>query len=274
MPSPKPSFLDPVYDDLGVTLGPGGGTLRVWSGTASSVELVVFDDTDLDWITAIVPLTPTGGDVWQVTTPELALGTHYALRVDGPAGPRNTFNKESLLLDPYARAIVPARPGQWRSVVIDSSPAAPPAGRPETPLDRTVIYEAHVRGLTKRHPGVPPALHGTYAGVAHPAMIEHLTTLGVTAVELLPIHAFETEPRLLHQGRTNYWGYNSLAFFAPHAPYATAEAIAAGAAATPPAPITPMNANCDPPVNITRLSTQVCQISRPDAVASAPNEIP
>lgn len=232
MASPKPpttaAFLSEAYDDLGVTLGPDGGTLRVWSDAATSVELVLVDATDLDWITATIPLTPVGGDVWQVTTPELQIGTRYALRVDGPSAPRNTFNPATLLIDPYARGLVPVRRGEWRSVVTDGTYDWGGVERPRTPLDRTVIYEAHVRGLTKRHPGVPPALHGTYAGLGHPAMIAHLTSLGVTAVELLPIHAFETEPRLLQNGLTNYWGYNTLNFFTPHGPYATAEAIAAG----------------------------------------------
>ncbi|WP_336631254.1 MULTISPECIES: glycogen debranching protein GlgX [unclassified Microbacterium] len=232
MATPKPltiaPFLDARYDGLGVTTGPDGGTLRVWSGEASAVEVVIFDATDLDWITAVVPLAPIGDGVWTVTTPELHPGARYALRVDGPAGARNLFNPETLLLDPYARGLVPVRRGEWRSVVVDLPTAPPAIDRLATPLDRTVVYEAHVRGLTKRHPDIPPALHGTYAGLGHPAMVEHLTSLGITAVELLPIHAFDTEPRLLTQGLTNYWGYNTLNFFTPHGAYATAEARAAG----------------------------------------------
>ncbi|MFT4051732.1 MAG: glycogen debranching protein GlgX [Microbacterium sp.] len=225
---PGPDFLGPQYDALGVTLGPEGGTLRVWSQAATSVDLVLFDETDLDWITDTMPLAPAGSGVWQVTTPALAPGAHYALRVDGPVDARNTFNNETLLIDPYARGLVPVRAGQWRSVVVSGAYDWQGVARPATPLDRTVIYEAHVKGLTKRHPGVPPALHGTYAGLGHPAMIEHLTSLGVTAVELLPIHAFEAEPRLRGLGLTNYWGYNTLGFFAPHGAYATAAATAAG----------------------------------------------
>ncbi|PZU47256.1 MAG: glycogen debranching enzyme GlgX [Microbacterium sp.] len=227
-PLPRPSLLDSAYDRLGVTVGPDGGTLRVWSGTASSVELVLFDATDLDWITDIVPLAPVGGGVWEGTHAHLRVGARYALRVDGPAAPRNTFNPETLLLDPYGRGLDPVRTGQWRSAVVDGSYDWQGVERPRTPLDRTVIYEAHVKGLSKRHPGIPPALHGTYAGLGHPAMLEHLTSLGVTAVELLPIHAFESEPRLRGQGLTNYWGYNTLNFFTPHGAYATAEARAAG----------------------------------------------
>ncbi len=224
----SPAFLDTRFDDLGVTLGPDGGTLRVWSGQASSVELVVFDDTDLDWITAVEDLTNVGDGIWSVTTPRLTAGTRYALRVDGPTGARNLFNAQTLLLDPYAKGLVPVRRGEWRSIVVDPQTTVAPVRRPATPWDRTVIYEAHLKGLTKRHPSIPPALHGTYAGLGHPAMIEHLTGLGITAVELLPIHAFETEPRLLAHGLTNYWGYNTLNFFTPHGAYATAEARAAG----------------------------------------------
>ncbi|EXJ52759.1 glycogen debranching protein GlgX [Microbacterium sp. MRS-1] len=227
-PAPPAPFLGPAYDRLGVTLGPEGGTLRVWSEDATGIDLVVFDADDLDWITASIPLTPAGDDVWEVTTPHLRVGACYALRVTGPAGPGQTFNPESLLLDPYARGLVPVRIGQWRATVVDDEFDWNGIARPQTPMDRTVIYEAHVKGLTKRHPDIPPALHGTYAGLGHPAMIAHLRGLGVTAVELLPIHAFETEPRLLNQGLTNYWGYNTLNFFSAHAPYATADAVAAG----------------------------------------------
>lgn len=232
MASPTPAapatFLASEYDGLGVTLGPGGGTLKVWSETAGGIDLVIVDETDLDWITATIPLAPFEDGVWEVTTPELRAGTRYALRVAGPAGPRNTFNPETLLIDPYSRGLDPVRLGEWRSVVVDGSYDWGGVERPRTPLDRTVVYETHLKGISKRHPGIPPALHGTYAGLAHPEMIAHLTSLGVTAVELLPIHAFETEPRLLTHGLTNYWGYNTLAFFAPHAAYATAEARAAG----------------------------------------------
>ncbi|MFT3799274.1 glycogen debranching protein GlgX [Microbacterium sp.] len=224
----SPTFLDTDLNDLGVRLGPDGATLRVWSEGASTVELVLFDATDLDWITSVLPLVPVGGGVWQVHTPDLRPGTRYALRVDGPSGPGHTFNPASLLIDPYSRGLVPVRLGEWRSVVVDEGFDWQGVGRPGTPLDHTVIYEAHVKGLTKRHPDIPPALHGTYAGLGHPAMIAHLRGLGVTAVELLPVHAFETEPRLLNQGLSNYWGYNTLNFFSPHAPYATADAVAAG----------------------------------------------
>ena len=217
----SPGLLSPHLDDLGVRLGPDGGTLRVWSADADAMELLVFDDSDLDWIVDTVPMERGGDGVWTVTTPRLAPGVRYAIRVSGPHGPRNTFNPRTLLIEPYSRGLVGGGLEDWRSVVVEGSFDWGGVGKPRVPLDRTVIYEGHVKGMTKRHPGIPPALHGTYAGLAHPAMIEHLLTLGVTSVELLPVHAFASEPRLLQHGLTNYWGYNTLNFFTPHAAYAT-----------------------------------------------------
>ncbi|MDL9979943.1 glycogen debranching protein GlgX [Microbacterium candidum] len=219
-PTSTPDLLRRDLDDLGVTLDDGVGTLRVWSEHADAVELVVFDELDLDWITETADLSPAGGGVWTVTTPLLRPGVPYALRVSGPTGPGNTFNPRTLLLDPYGRGILPHRDG-YRSVVVDTGFDWGDSRKPAVPLDRTVIYEGHVTGLTKRHPLIPPALHGTYAGLAHPAMIDHLVSLGVTSVELLPVHAFASEERLVRHGLTNYWGYNTLGFFAPHAAYAS-----------------------------------------------------
>ena len=218
-----PGLLSPELDDLGVTLGPDGGTLRVWSANASEIELVVFDDTDLDWITDTIPLLPAGGGVWSVTTPLLRPGTRYSIRVDGPHAPGSTFNPGTLLVEPYAKGLVSSGYEDWRAVVIDGSFDWGGVAKPAIPMDRTVIYEGHLKGMSKRHPLVPPALHGTYAGLAHPAMIEHFLSLGVTSIQLLPVHAFATEPRLLQHGLANYWGYNSLNFFTPHGAYATEE---------------------------------------------------
>lgn len=226
--SSRPALLTSTLDDLGVRLGPDGGTLRVWSAHADTMQLVIFDDVDLDWAVETLPMTPTGGGVFEASTPLLRPGARYAIRVGGPHGPGNTFNPASLLIEPYSRGLVSGGFGDWRSVVIDGSFDWGGVGKPRIPMDRTVIYEGHVKGLTKRHPLVPPALHGTYAGLAHPAMIEHLLSLGVTSVELLPVHAFATEPRLLQLGLSNYWGYNSVNFFTPHAPYATAASRAEG----------------------------------------------
>ncbi|MDY0909541.1 glycogen debranching protein GlgX [Microbacterium sp. CFBP9034] len=217
-------LLSSRFDDLGVTLGPDGGTLRVWSSSADAVDLVVFEHSDLDWITDTTPLAPVGGGAWEVTTPLLRPGTRYALRVDGPHAPGNTFNRGTLLVEPYSRGLDRGGYDDWRSVVVDGSFDWGGVAKPAVPMDRTVIYEGHLKGLSKRHPGVPPALHGTYAGLAHPAMVEHFLFLGVTSIELLPVHAFATEPRLLQHGLANYWGYNTLNFFTPHAPYATEQA--------------------------------------------------
>lgn len=221
---PALGLLTPELDRLGVTLGPQGATLRVWSSAADSVELVVFDDTDLDWITDTVPLAEVGGGVWEVETPLLRPGTRYAVRVDGPQGPGNTFNRGTLLVEPYTRGLVRSGYDGWRSVVVEGSFDWGGVGKPAVPMDRTVLYEGHLKGLSKRHPDVPGALRGTYAGLAHPAMVQHFLDLGVTSIELLPVHAFTTEPRLLQHGLANYWGYNSVNFFTPHAAYATEEA--------------------------------------------------
>jgi glycogen operon protein len=221
---PVPGLLSPELDGLGVVLVPGGGRLRVWSGAADAVDLVIFDDTDLDWITATEPLAHVGGGVWEVTSPLLRPGVRYAIRVDGPQGPGNMFNHGTLLLDPYTRGLVRTGYDGWRSAVVDGSFDWAGASKPRVPMDRTVIYEGHLKGLSKRHPDVPGALRGTYAGLAHPAMVHHFLDLGVTSIQLLPVHAFSTEPRLLQHGLTNYWGYNSLNFFTPHAAYATEDA--------------------------------------------------
>ena len=227
-PTAATGLLSPSLDGLGVTFHDGGGTLRVWSAHATSMELVLFDADDLDWATETFALDRVEGDVWQVTTRALRPGVHYAVRADGPSGHGDMFNAESLLLDPYARGLVSGGVADWRGVAVDGAFEWGGVAKPGIPMARTVLYEAHVKGVSKRHPDVPPALHGTYAGLAHPAMIDHFQRLGVTSIELLPIHAFASEPRLLHLGLSNYWGYNSVGFFAPHTPYATEAARHAG----------------------------------------------
>jgi len=218
-----------ALDNLGVRLHDGVGTLRVWSQNASSIELVVFDATDLDWVIDQADLARLPGGIWEVTTELLQPGTRYAIRVGGPHGPGNTFNPETLLLDPYARGLAQGDGyEEWRSVVIVDGFDWGESVKPRIPLDRTVIYEGHLKGLTKRQPDVPPALHGTYAGLAHPAMIEYFHSLGITSIELLPVQAFVPEPRLLERGLTNYWGYNTLNFFTPHNAYATEDARKGG----------------------------------------------
>ncbi|WP_240675536.1 glycogen debranching protein GlgX [Cellulomonas endophytica] len=197
--------------------------------------------------------------------PGVLPGQRYGLRVHGAWDPAAGLrhNPAKLLVDPYARGLVgavgagpetyghvvdDALRGDWygpadprdsaasvpHGVVVDVAALPgpdPAANRPWVPWDRTVVYEAHVRGLTRLAEHLPPELRGTYAGLAHPAVVEHLRALGVTAVELLPVHAFADEPHLVAKGLTNYWGYSTLGFFAPHAAYATAAAREAGPAA-------------------------------------------
>ena len=193
---------------------------------------------DADGTETHVPLENTTYHIWHGYLPDIGPGQRYGYRVHGPFDPAKGLfhNPAKLLVDPYARALEgdfvddpSAYPGSGsdsaacvpRSIVVhDAFPWGDDA-RPGIAWDDTVIYELHVRGFTKQHPLVPPALRGTYAGLAHPAVIDHLLSLGVTAVELLPVHAFVSEPHLQRRGARNYWGYNSVGFFAPHAAYAS-----------------------------------------------------
>ncbi|MBF6045836.1 glycogen debranching protein GlgX [Streptomyces sp. NRRL B-1677] len=198
-----------------------------------------------------LPLTELTHEIWHGFVPGVLPGRRYGYRVHGRWDPWTgaRWNPAKLLLDPYARAVdgdfslppeVYGHVRDWpqqhvADTVRDERDSAPyvPKGvvvadgddwaddhRPKTPWPDSVIYELHVRGFTKRHPGVPEELRGTYAGLGHPAAVEHLVRLGVTAVELLPVHQFAHEDHLLRRGLRNYWGYNSIGYFAPHAGYA------------------------------------------------------
>ena len=214
--------------NLGVRVTAGGGELRVWSETADAMELCIFDDTDPNWIIKTVPMARDARGVWAGKSRTLAPGRRYGIRVSGPAGPMNSFHPEKTLVEPYSRGLVRVGPDQWRSTVIDGSFDWAGAVKPGIPLDHTVVYEAHVRGISRLNDAVPAELRGTYAGLAHEATIGYLQDLGVTSVELLPVQAFVSEQRLIKQGLTNYWGYNTFNFFSPHADYATKAAQAAG----------------------------------------------
>ncbi|MGY6499079.1 MAG: glycogen debranching protein GlgX, partial [Microcella sp.] len=205
-----------------------GGELRVWSASASRMELCLLDANDPAWIVERVPMHRGPGKVWHVEHPHLTAGARYSLRAHGHDGRRHRFDPERHLIDPYAKGLVRTRDGEWRAYVQDTHFDWGGVGKPRTPLDRTVLYEAHVKGLTAANLELPPELRGTYAGLAHPVTIDYLRDLGVTAIELLPIHQSLSEQRLLAQGLTNYWGYNSLNFFTPHAQYATAAAQTGG----------------------------------------------
>lgn len=246
---------------LGAHVVDGGVEFAVLAPHATGVDLCLWDGSQE---TRLPMHGPTLG-CWSLVVPGLAAGQRYGLRAHGPwdPGSGHRFNPAKLLVDPYARGLEgevalgpqtyghvvddegrgdpygPADPRDsaghvpW-SVVVDPSALAgpdPAANRPWTPWGDTVVYEAHVKGLTQLAPLLPPELRGTYAGLAHPAVVDHLLGLGVTAVELLPVHAFAPEPFLARRGLTNYWGYSTLGFFAPHAPYATRAAREAGAAA-------------------------------------------
>jgi isoamylase len=228
---------------LGATYDGVGTNFAIFSEVAERVELCLYDDDGSD--EQRLPVTETDGYVWHCFLPGIGPGQRYGYRVHGPHFPEAGVrcNESKLLLDPYARAL----DGQvkWNPAVYgyplggddrerndeDSAPYMPRSvvcspwfewgdDHPlRIPWHETVLYEAHVKGMTMRHPEVPPELRGTYAGMAHPAVIEHLQRLGVTAVELMPVHQFVQDHYLLDMGLTNYWGYNSIAFFAPHNEY-------------------------------------------------------
>lgn len=224
------SNADPL-SHLGIRHTSHGAQLRVWSENATSIELRLFDHKDANWVYKTVALSRDEHSVWSARTRSLAPGRKYALAVNGPSGQTHAFDPETLLLDPYCRGIVRTGHDLWRSIVVDESFDWGGVKKPQTPLDQTVIYEAHLKGVSKLNPNVPEHLRGTYAGLAHESTISYLQKLGITAVELLPVHSFATEKRLSKQGLRNYWGYNPLGFFSPHAFYASREAQANGSSA-------------------------------------------
>ena len=218
--------------DLGITLGPKGGELRVWSASATALQLCLFDERDADWITSRLDMVKGSADVWSVTSTELIAGARYSVRATGPTTPGHMFDPTLHLIDPYARGLARAETGQWRGYV--QEPDTFDWGHSKKPrigMDHTVMYEAHAKGISKLNPDVPESLRGTYAGLAHESTIAYLKELGVTTIELLPVQQFVSEQRLVKQGLTNYWGYNTLNFFTPHSSYASREAQLGGTGA-------------------------------------------
>jgi isoamylase len=248
---------------LGVHLAGHGVDVAVLASHATGVELCLLDrdETSPDgWSERRVALGGPVHGVWHAHVPGVRAGQHYGFRAAGrwDPGAGTRYNPAKLLVDPYARGLVgevvlgqavlgqrvdPAgrtlgdtpelddtdsRAHVPHGVVMDDHFDGAPVPRPGVPWSDTVIYEAHVKGLTLRNEHLPPELRGTYAGLAHPTTIEHLRSLGVTTLELLPIHAMASEPHLAEKGLTNYWGYNTLGFFAPNPSYATADAQRAG----------------------------------------------
>ncbi len=221
---------------LGATFDGEGTSFALFSASAEAVDLCLFEAGR----ETRIPLEDRTAHVWHGYLPGVRPGQEYGYRVEGPYDPPGgqRHDPSKLLVDPYARAISggyrlddavfePRRdsaPHVPRSVVVHDEFDWGQDRRPGTAWADSVVYELHVKGFTARHPGVPEELRGTYAGLAHPAAVEHLLALGVTAVELLPVHHFVSEPHLLRRGLTNYWGYNSLGYFAPHAGYSASGA--------------------------------------------------
>ncbi len=226
---------------LGATWDGHGTNFALFSEHADAVELCLLDDARNE---TRLPVTQTHAHIWHTYLPGIGPGQRYGYRVHGPWEPHSgfLFNPAKFLIDPYAKmvdghadtadprvnpleptgelSIEDSLPAMSAGLVVDPAFDWGDDRQLRTPWHDTVIYEAHVRGLTMRHPDVPPEIRGTYLALAHPAIIGHLTALGVTAVELLPIHHIADEPALLARGMRNYWGYSSIGYFAPDSRYA------------------------------------------------------
>ncbi len=231
----QPYPLGATYDGLGTNFS-------VFSEAAEGVELCLFDDGGQE---TRIELSETTALCWHGYIPTIGPGQRYGFRVHGPNDPAwgHRCNPNKLLIDPYAKAIE----GQvdWNEAVFpykfkdpedwgnnaDSAPYMPKSvvvspwfdwdndRHPQTPYHETVVYELHVKGFTQRHPEIPEELRGTYSGLSHPAAVDYLANLGVTAVELLPVHQFIHDAHLVDRGLRNYWGYNSIGYLAPHNEY-------------------------------------------------------
>jgi isoamylase len=228
---------------LGARWDGRGTNFSVFSENADGVQLCLFDAEGYE---VRIDMAEQTAFIWHVYLPGVGPGQRYGYRVHGPYEPErgHRFNPNKLLIDPYAKAIdgeVDWDPAVFAytlgedDMVMDERDSAPHVPKaivanpffdwgndrlPQTPWNQTIIYETHVKGISMRHPGVEPELRGTYAGLASPAIIDYLTSLGVTAVELQPVHHFLHDHFLAEKGLRNYWGYNSIGFLAPHAEYA------------------------------------------------------
>jgi isoamylase len=233
---------------LGATWDGVGVNFAIFSEHATRVELCLFDSPDAEVESLTIPLPEQTDMVWHGYLPDVQPGQLYGYRVHGPFAPHAgyRFNPNKLVLDPYARAL--GRPVRWHESLFgftfgtddttfdtrDSAPYAPLAAvvdnaftwgddrPPRTPWHETLIYELHVKGFTKLNSQIPEPLRGTYRGLASEPAIRYLTSLGVTAVELMPVHQHADEWHLIQRGLGNYWGYNTLSYFAPDLAYASA----------------------------------------------------
>jgi len=234
---------------LGATFDGAGVNFALFSEHATKVELCLFDAWDAKEPSTCIPLPEYTDMVWHGYLPDVEPGQLYGYRVHGPFDPANghRFNPNKIVLDPYAKAI--GRQPTWDGsmfayeqgkddltfdkrdnsancplgMVIDTAFTWGDDRAPRTPWHKTLIYEAHVRGLTMLHPDVPEEKRGTYSGLCSDAILSHLKKLNVTAIELLPVHAHVDDQILLDKGLTNYWGYNTLNFFAPHLEYSSSD---------------------------------------------------
>lgn len=234
---------------LGATWDGKGVNFALYADNATGVDLCLFNSNEQDVESVKVRLTERTHHVWHVYLPQVNPGQLYGYRVYGPYEPQegHRFNPHKLLIDPYAKAI--AGTIEWHDAMfgyemghpdadmsyseIDSAPFVPKSvvvdhsfdwegdKAPNIPYHKTIIYETHVKGFTKMHPDIPEEIRGTYAGLAHPVTINYLKQLGITAIELLPIHHFITDRHLKENELTNYWGYNSIGFFAPDVRYSS-----------------------------------------------------
>ncbi|MFY0664550.1 MAG: glycogen debranching protein GlgX [Natronospirillum sp.] len=233
---------------LGAAPDNEGCNFAVYSPHATGMMLCLFDDQDNE--TAQIPLTSRTGNVWHIYLPGVRAGQAYGYRARGAFKPlqQRFFSRKKLLLDPYAQALsrvleyhpsfdtlgpgedlprstLDSGPHIAKSLVVDQQ-FDWQGDRPlYIPWTQTILYETHIRGISQTHPEVPHELRGTYLGMAHPAVIEHLKNLGITAVQIMPIHAFMSEPRLQELGLSNYWGYNPVNWFAPDPRYAVSDAV-------------------------------------------------
>ncbi|MCY7365539.1 MAG: glycogen debranching protein GlgX [Frankiaceae bacterium] len=228
---------------LGATYDGTGTNFALFSEVADRVELSLFDE---DGTETRIRLPERDAFVWHGYLPNVGPGQRYGYRVSGPYEPENGHrcNPSKLLLDPYAKAVdgdidwsqacfsytwgdedsfndEDSAPHMSKSVVISPFFDWDNDRQPRTPYNETVIYEAHVKGLTKTHPDIPEEVRGTYAALAHPVMLDHYKKIGVTAIELMPVHQFVHDKHLADRGMRNYWGYNTIGFFAPHNDYSS-----------------------------------------------------
>jgi isoamylase len=240
----KPFPLGPTWDGKGVNF-------TLYSENATGVELCLFDSENSGREIAKIQLTERSNFIWHIYVKDLKPGQLYGFRVHGPYEPENghRFNANKLLLDPYAKAISGSI--EWNDALFsyqtgapeedlsfseaDSAPYVPKSvvvdqhfdwgddTSPSLQYYNTVIYEAHVKGFTKQNPDIPEELRGTYAGIAHPVTIKYLQELGITAIELMPVHHFVSDRYLKEKGLSNYWGYNTIGFFAPDSRYSASE---------------------------------------------------